>query len=85
MYESLVPAPAAGDEPERALSSVRPTLFSAAVEEHLQAWITSRIRAEVKREKLWEPLFVSVALVGWGWYIFWFLRALQEYTIVPWP
>jgi len=26
-----------------------------------------------------------VALVGWGWYIFWFLRALQEYTIVPWP
>ena len=85
MPHSLVPELEAGANHEKVASRF-PTRFpTASAHEQLQAWINTRLRSEEKREKLWEPLFVSVALLSWGWYVFWFLRALHEYTIVPWP
>jgi len=59
----------------------RTPLPASSAEEQFQAWVTRICAAE----KIWEPIFVSVALGIWGWYVFWFLRALHEYTIVPWP
>ena len=85
MPDNLVPELEAGADYEKVGSRPHTRFPTAPAQEQFQAWINSRIRSEEQREKLWEPLFVSVALLSWGWYIFWFLRALHEYTIVPWP
>src|SRR5713226_9618108 len=84
MHGSLVPELEAGTDPERKPPGFRTRVPTASAQEQLQAWFNTRICLEEQREQLWEPLFVSVALISWGWYVFWFLRALHEYTIVPW-
>jgi len=82
---SLVPELETGVNQEK-VTARSPTRFPAAsAQEQFHTWISTRLRIEKQREKLWEPLFVSAALLSWGWYVFWFLRALHDYTIVPWP
>jgi hypothetical protein len=49
--------------------------------EPTRAWL----RQALTTERIWEPVFVSTAFSLWGWYVFWLYRAVQDYTIVPWP
>jgi hypothetical protein len=47
----------------------------------IRAWLQQTLT----NERIWEPLFVSITFVLWGWYVFWLHHACQDYTIVPWP
>ncbi len=85
MPRGLVPEREAGEDQAKGPSQFSTPFPPSSAEEQLHAWINSRLGAEEQREKLWEPLLVSVALGIWGWYVLWFLRALHEYTIVLWP
>ena len=45
----------------------------------------ARLRWATRTEQLWEWGFVIAAFGVIGWYMFWFVTALQHFTIIPWP
>jgi hypothetical protein len=51
------------------------------------AWegLRARLRQVTRAERFGEFLFVLATFTMWGWYVFWFYNALQNFTIVPWP
>ena len=51
------------------------------------AWesLRTRLRQATRSEQVGELLFVLATFTMWGWYLYWFYNALQNFTIVPWP
>jgi hypothetical protein len=51
------------------------------------AWesLHTRLRQATRSERFGELLFVLATFTMWGWYLYWFYNALQNFTIVPWP
>ena len=47
--------------------------------------LRTRLQQVTRAERLGEFLFVLTTFAIWGWYMFWFYNALQNFTIIPWP
>ena len=51
------------------------------------AWegFRTRLRQTTRTEQFWEVLFVLATFGLLGWEMFWFVKALQNFTVVPLP